>query len=349
MGLYFNYYILSYFSKKITSTSQINHIFHGKRTPSMFYLVEVNKKHHGFSQFKNISKEKIEKNIKQLVFEEKLIRQKKGYALTDIGKEKLDTYFQSHYYPQEIKDFSNVNLRKLFWERYQLYTQVFSEYSNNNVEYSPVIKHPSHQENVRQLFYVFKNKKDELFYKWVEENKIIFTKMNLDSANLLANFLTGHQFIGHTRDQMLESFQMSPVELNFFIMDSIEDMIGKIREYKNKVPLLYKVLKVLDAESLYGLSPSTFLTYEMINRGNSIEQIARNRKIKENTVKEHILEISFIVQSFPYINYIPQEIYQELKMLFGNHVPTFREAKTQVRNTEFMHYRLVDLERLRAK
>ncbi len=78
---YFKYYILSYFDlEKITTESQIVHIIHAKRTPSMFYLIELNGWHHGFSLPNKISREQLSKIIKNLLGDSYLIEKEKRFC-----------------------------------------------------------------------------------------------------------------------------------------------------------------------------------------------------------------------------------------------------------------------------
>ena len=60
----FSFYILSYFDlKRLTNISQLLHVFHGKRTPSMFYRMEKNRWHSGFQLSTSIQIEHLEKIV----------------------------------------------------------------------------------------------------------------------------------------------------------------------------------------------------------------------------------------------------------------------------------------------
>jgi len=158
---YLEHYILSYFSlDRITRLSQIIHVFNGKRTPSMFYLIEKNKWHHGFLLDYPVDEQKISGVIQSLMNNQWIIEEDKGYLLTTSGQEVCKDYFDRHFYPDSIKSITYTLARKPFWNRLQLFTQVFSELSYENNKYIPVIKHPYHQENVRLLFSQFGEEKE---------------------------------------------------------------------------------------------------------------------------------------------------------------------------------------------
>lgn len=347
---YFYYYVLSYFDEqKITGLSQILHVFRGKRTPSMFYVTEINKWHHGFSLEKRMTQEKLSSIIQRLLAKQLIIAKEKGYILTKQGKERCGAYFKEHYFPHKTNSFSSINLHRPFWDRMQLFTQVFSEYSYQNTQYIPVIKHPHHQENVRQLFQVTQGNKDKVLDQWVKEQELLFEKLEPQSADTLVNFLTGHHQIGKTRTQMAKHYQMTPYEFRFYLMDTLEEAITIIKKQQSKMILTREILKQVNAETFYGLSRSTYQTYQMLKQGATIDQIAQQRRIKENTVKEHILEIAFVFDKFPTQKFIPHETYDHLLNKFDQQKKyTYKKAVSENNELEFYHYRLIELERMRA-
>lgn len=349
-GNYFNYYILSYFKiEKVTRVSQILQVLRGKRTPSMFYLTEINQWHHGFSFEKRIGREELKEIINCLLQDNFLVEKEKGYLLTPIGKEKLDEYFEKKYLPNKIVHFSNLSLRRPFWDRLQLFTQVFSEYSYQNSKYIPIIKSPMHQENVRQLFQAVDGNLDFVFKKWVKEQELLFKHMEETKADVLVNILTGHENIGKTSVQLAKELKMQTLEFDFYLRDILEELIEIIKENRTKVPLLYKILKQTNEEVFLGLSQSTYQSYQLLQQGADIEQVASRRYIKENTVKEHILEMAFILDKFPVQHFMPEQTYEHLNQQFESQKEySFREAITVDEALEFYQYRLVELERMRT-
>lgn len=335
---------------KTTNVSQILHTFHGKRTPSMFYLIEVNQWHHGFRIYPNIKIEQLQKNLNELLRLQWLEGQGKGYRLTKIGAEKRKQYFESHYFPFEINSFANQLIRKPFWDSYQLFTQVFSEMSYQNNRYAPIIRHPRHQENVRLLFQQFKTKREELLNKWISEQQILFNLLEDEMADILVNQLSGHNRIGNTRKQTQEITKMNNLEYEFYHRSSLEKMIQEIKKHQDKLQILSVILKLLNKETHYGLSSSTFQTYQLLIEGRSLTEIANIRSLKENTIREHILEMAFVLDDFQYNQFIPNHIKDTLEQYFEQYdIFTYKDAVSKNKQIEFMHYRLVELERMRKK
>lgn len=316
----------------------------------MFYLVEINDWHHGFSLAQQMTREYLSKIIQKLLNQEYLVEEGKGYFLTNKGQIVCEEYFNEHYYPKKIESFTYTNVRAPFWNSYQLLTQVFSELSYQNNKYIPIVKHPSHQENVRQLFQPFQSNKKKLLGHWFKEQEFLFNQMDENSADVLANQLTGHEFIGKTRMQLSQNYEMTALEFDFYFKDILEEALQIIYTNKKDFPLNNEILKKLHQETHYGLSASTYETYKLLEKGRTIMAIANQRAIKENTVREHILEIAFVFESFPYKAFIPSNIYEKLHQGFdqGENF-TYQEAMNGIEQLEFMHYRLVELERMRLK
>lgn len=334
----------------MVTLSQILHIFHGKRTPSMFYLIEINDWHHGFSLTQRMTREQLSKIIQELLNQQYLISEEKGYLLTNKGQKRCAEYFSQHYYPQKINRFTYINVRAPFWNSYQLFTQTLSEYSYQNNQYIPIVKHPSHQENVRQLFQQFRLNKKQLLSYWSKEQLFLFNQMNESFADTLANQLTGHEFIGKTRAQLAQSYEITALEFDFYFKDVLEETLQIIYTNKKELPLNNEIVKSLHQETHYGLSASTYETYELLTKGWNLTDIANQRGIRENTVREHILEMAFVFESFPYKTFIPSNIYEKLHQGFAEAESfTYQEAMAEIDQLEFMHYRLVDLERMRSK
>ncbi|HLR92399.1 MAG TPA: helix-turn-helix domain-containing protein [Atopostipes sp.] len=348
---YLHFYTLSYFNMNTQTTiSQILHVFHGKRTPSMFFLIEVNGWHHGFSMFKKMTREQLTHIIESLEDQGFIAAENKGYILTERGHKQYQNYFNDHYFPKYIKNFIHSNIRIPFWNRWQLLTQVFSELSYSNARYVPVVKHPHHQENVRQLFNRFDSNRDQLLKQWVIEQHFIFEHLEESFRELLLNQFTGHQWIGKTREQMAEFYGMEVQEFTFYLLDAVERSLQFIESNREELSLHQAILAILHEETNWGLSASTFVTYQMLREGAKIAQVAQQRSIKENTVKEHILEIAFTFNHFSYRKFIPKNIYEQLQTYFETKSDfTYKEAMDSIDGLEFMHYRLVELERMRAK
>lgn len=346
---YMGYYILSYFDKnKAVNASQIFHVLQGKRTPSMFYLAEKNRWHHGFGKFTRFSRQRLELFLKRFNQLKWIEVRGKGYVLTELGSQVKNEYFSTHYFPSHIHTFSNVNLRRPFWERYQLLTQVFSERSFFNNKYTPIIKDPLHQEQVRFLFHYFKNESDNINQKWIDEQYSVFNHLKDSRVNHLFKHLSGHDKIGETTSQVREKLNMNELEYEYYHFDTIELIIQRIKENPQHLPLMQAIIQSLQSETNFGLSSSTYQTYLYIEDGLSIQEISKERSLKENTIREHILEMAFVLDNFPFDKFVSESLAKELNAKFiRDEDYSFKKAVSDFDSIHFMDYRLIELERMR--
>lgn len=346
---YFIYYILSFFNEdKEINTSQIFHVLQGKRTASMFYTAEKNNWHHGFANFPRISREKLEQMVQQFLQANWVETKNKGFILTDLGRNKIDGYFATRYFPVHLTSFSNIKLRRPFWDRYQLLTQIFSEKSYKNNKYIPIIKHPVHQENIRAFFHYFKHQDDQLLERWIKEQYSLFSYIEEIRVNRLFMHLSGHAVIGKTKAQVREKCSMERLEYEFYHLDTIENMLQCIKKHREELPLIFAIVKSLQQETSYGLSSSTYDTYLAIQKGKSIADVSVERRLKENTIREHLLEIAFVFDAFPYETFISPKVREALNEKFDQDSDySFKKAVSDFPSIEFMDYRLVELERMR--
>ena len=141
---------------------------------------------------------------------------------------------------------------------------------------------------------------------------------------------------------------MDVLEYSFYHQDTIETLLKIIQEHPEEVAISHAVMSQLQIETNHGLSMSTNETFQLLGQGYSISDIANIRRLKENTIREHILELAFILYDFPFEAFVPEELYQDLHTAFEkNEDYAYRDAKSDFEELEFIYYRLVELERMR--
>ncbi|MDN6731780.1 MAG: helix-turn-helix domain-containing protein, partial [Atopostipes suicloacalis] len=204
-------------------------------------------------------------------------------------------------------------------------------------------KNPYHQEKIRQLFRQAKG--SLMLSQWIDEQLFVFNHLETKKADILANLLTGHKKNGRTRKQIAEHLGMSAYEFNFYLRDMIQEIIEIVRE--NELTIMASVLKQTEEENFFSMSKSTYESYKMFKKGKVIPEIASDREIKENTVKEHLLEIAFIIKRFPINKFVPENIHSYLtKEFIENENYIYKDIPAE-KEIEFYHYRLVEIERMR--
>lgn len=346
---YFLYFILSLFKNSSNVNSgQIENVLHGRKTPTILYITEKNKWFPPYGLLPKIERIDIDKCLEILHHNEWIVKTEKGFDLTSEGGLMLEDYFSTHNYPTHINEISSPKIRRDFFEKFQFLTQIFSEKRYNNKQYSPISKKPRIQNWIKMFMkkiYINIDGKTTAEDIWIKENIHIFSKLSERNSSLLAKLLSGHKVLGKTFAQVIRENEWTKTEFYILFHNAVEELVKVIET--EEMPVLEGILKAVQKEHFYGLSKSAFQTAIYIGRNYSIDAVAVKRGLKNNTIKEHILEIAFIQKDFKFSTFIPHNIYLQLNQLFDDNKTTFKEAKEVVDDLEFIHFRLVELERLR--
>lgn len=345
---YFLHFLLSLFNlAQPSKVSQLIHVFHGRRTPSMLFKVEQEKLYPAFGLFKSMTREALEQSAEQLVKKDWIKgSEQNGYVLTDAGVEELKQYFSRHTYPAAINSLTYATIRRPFFSQFQLAAQIFSEAIYKNSRYSPAIKNPVYQESVKKWLYSQQQSIEELSGKWSAELLQVIEQLPDTTATVLVSKLTGHQLIGFTNRQIADQLLMEPIEFQIVLEQAIEQFIDQIKS--SEAALLTQFLSHVQKTVYYGLSKSTFMTAVLLKKGLSIEAVAHKRQLKLNTIREHVLEISLVHTVFDFMPYIPKDIHRALHNSFDQYPAySFKEAKQDHEDLLFLWYRLVEIERIR--
>lgn len=347
---YLSHFILSLFRhSQQLKTSQLYHILTGKRTASTLYQALEKELLNYFSLTESLTREEFESLIAAASRQGWLARVEESlYQLTDTGKQEVENYFREHHFPAHLQSLRYGNLTKPVWERLQLVTQIFSEKSHGNRQYTPVIKNYAHQRWCKHWIKKTAPLEKETTKQLVLEWKQLFERIDPPMANALAMRLTGHGQIGATHHQTAQHMQMDADEMEMFMLDALHAVYNVIEENTAMFPLFASLFAQTDRETYEGLSESVWITGQYLQRNYSPEAIAQKRNLKMGTVHEHIIELAIVNPHFPIEQYVPQPVWQFLhqEMEKSSDVP-YKNLSKRIHDLPFYCYRLVQIERKR--
>lgn len=187
-----------------------------------------------------------------------------------------------------------------------LSTQVISEFSYQNKRYIPVVE--DHRINfvLKRWFKLLKeNIKSTGAITESYKNNLtkIFDGLEDNGADLLANYIPNHIDSGMTVNQLAKKTNMSAFQTELkmrIIFTKVMDAV-----LTNRVSPLFDLLSSTSKQS--ALPESAMQTWELLEKGITVNQIARTRRIKDNTVKEHILMAAILIDHFPYQNFLTKK------------------------------------------
>lgn len=339
-------FILSLFNEQTRVTAkQLSLIAGGKRTPSVLFNVEKNKLYTLFGLFPDLSLKEWE-SLTNTLLENELVDLNEGSLCQTAKGAKVKKNFTDAFpVNNELDQLRYSATKPLFWHRLIFTTQVFSEYSNNNKHYLPYLSSLDDQQSLKKWLGEQGRSMDALAADWFKELRAFFQTLLPKEADFIAGHLTGYNVSGSTSRQMQETFGLSQKHYAVFI-DQLSYKSARLDG--DRYPLLKSLWETTHMDCDEGLSYSARISKHLLEEGKGIEEIARRRKLKANTIKEHILEC-VLITDWPYFKrYIRAQHFTAChELLETNPSVKYAEAKTLIDDLDFFTFRLVEIERMR--
>lgn len=340
---YINYLISEQTSVKM---NQLILISAGKRTPSNLFLAEKNRLQALFNAEYDVHLDEWESILHKLV-EKKYLQETEGlYTGTTQGEYRREKFLEENTIFTEVSSLEFSQTRKVFWGWFVFVSQVLSEIAFENSRYIP---YSSNKEEQLRVKYWLKNQGKsvrELRKLWAEEFTAYMHDLPEVYRYLLIDQLVGFNKEGLTNRQLSEKYDLSAVELSIVMNHLMHLMIST---HYNSDSLIGSLIKEVHQANNNGLSQSAAVTLGLINKKWTIKAISAKRKIKLNTVKEHVLEIVLVTQKLQSSFFIPEDVYRDLNGLFElNPSLSYKEARLALQECEFFWYRLIEIERMRS-
>lgn len=343
---FFTGFLISLFNEKTSvTTRQLSLIAGGKRTPSVLFNVEKNKLYTLFGLFPDISIVKWERAVELLIEKQLLSRTEEKVSLTIEGLKARRTYIKDFPMINDLDQLRYSSTKPLFWNRLIFTTQVLSEYSYKNKHYVPYLSSLDDQQSLKRWLAEQGRSMEKLAEDWSEELKALFKSLPQNEADFIAGHFTGHHVSGSTSRQLQEAYGLSREHYIVFV-DQLSYKMSQLD--KSQFPVLSSLWNSTHKDRDEGLSHSARLSKQLLERGKGIEEIAGRRKLKTNTIKEHILECVLITDWPHFKRYIRPEHYAACQSVFEtNPEINYADAKSLIDDLDFFTFRLIEIERTR--
>lgn len=223
-----------------------------------------------------------------------------SYCVTPLGLEQFRVYFKQNPIPLHLNGWKYHNLTELFWERLSLAVQVISQLKNRNSKYLPIQKNKEIHQWLKEYLYKSKLSKDELAEKLYNELVTCLETIDELDPSILVKRLTGFSLIGLTKTQAADQFGMDEDAYHIQFLSILHYMLEKVGTKQSDFPLLS--LMIEDKKRDVPLTESSNRTFNLLQTGYSIDEIAQLRSLKKNTIEDHLVEIAL---NIPYFDISP--------------------------------------------
>ncbi|MFJ7826218.1 helix-turn-helix domain-containing protein [Psychrobacillus sp. NPDC096623] len=227
----------------------------------------------------------------------------------------------------------------VFWKRLDLAVQTLSQFHANNKKFVPNQKDIATQQFVKDYLIEHNFRQFNLSNEMKRELHLLLENHSLNDLHrtLFVYRLSGFNTIGLTWEQLARYHQLSELDAKIFFLECLHTMLDNIS--RETSPLLFSLAKNIRIET--PLTDSAFRTNSLFEKGYSLEQIANLRKLKINTIEDHVIEIVSTNKNFPISTFITKEQVGEILHLSSElQTKKLTEIKNRLPEVSYFQVRL---------
>ncbi|PPA71290.1 helix-turn-helix domain-containing protein [Jeotgalibacillus proteolyticus] len=325
------------------SRSAIYHLLTGKKISQTIQDAHLYGISNLFQTMPAMSRSDFDKSCQNII-EQKLILQKEDrhYILTEKGDKSASVFFKNHPFPRCLEGWKYHDRAQIFWKRLSLLVQTLSYTIHGESRFYPVQRDPDIQRWVRSAFQELgPDRKKKTLRLYDELIQLCSDSRFPDNPDFLIQRLTGYEKIGWTAEQLAAHFQIDSAEVHFRFLNILHYVMAEIDNAHKRYPILHSMQQDLLKKQLIFTS-STEKTFQLMASCRSIPKIAKERKLKESTIEDHIIEIALMSPAFAVEEFVPQTLQEKIwKAASNSNNKKMRELKQAVPEASFFQIRLV--------
>ncbi|MDC3415410.1 helix-turn-helix domain-containing protein [Aquibacillus salsiterrae] len=293
------------------SISGIYHMLTGKKSVQSIQDAHIFQLTAYFGIYKRLDFAEFERIITVLE-REQFIAVSDNYSavLTDKGKQYV-TDKQEILNQVGLKGLKYHRMSEQFLLRLQLFCQTATNLFAGNNSFLAITDNREVQLWVKHFYHETKPDLRKCLDEMYKELKIFLSQIDQRSAELFVDRLTGFKRIALSKEQLSKKYKKSIHEIEVQLTDIVHRLIAFILNNKQVTPFL--VSFVDDLKSQMFLTDSASHTYRLYQKGLSIAEIASTRGLKQNTIQDHIIEISYIFPELILPSFLNKEAIETIK------------------------------------
>lgn len=289
----------------------IYHLLKGKKSSQtiqdahLFGLTKL------FGIYQKLTRGSIE-NISKKALERKWIVScgEHRFLLTTAGEDMLKTAHQQWPVPLYINGWKYDRVDDRFWERLSLFVQVLSNLIHEKTRYIPIQKNQQTHDWMKSFLKKNKLPKNRLASTLFSELVECLEQEKKIDPSVLIFRLTGSDIIGLTSLQLSEKLNMESGHYHLQFKNVLHYIMEQVTTNSNRYPLLASMLT--DTKPGKRLTKSSQITYDMLKKGYSINEIATRRGLKTNTIEDHIVEMTLNIADFSIDPYVDKKMQNKI-------------------------------------
>jgi uncharacterized protein YpbB len=286
------------------SLAAIYHLFNGKKSAQ---TLQDSKWYHLDFLFGTLAVQKSEiLHIANRLEHERLIKRidQDTYKATEKG----ETAIAQFTFPAHLNGLRYANETGVFWRRLSLLVQTISNLVHETT-FEPI------QRDEETLLYIkrwllSRRNVAALAQALYEEMHRLLSHLDEKEANVFVWRLTSYERIGLTNEQVALALQEDATYTQLLFQHVLHFFLKMTEKEPERFPLLFSLRA--DLYEAIPLTSSTKKTYELLQQGKTIDEIARIRRLKRSTIEDHLVEIAANIQSFSIAPFLAEEKRQQI-------------------------------------
>ncbi|UOR12430.1 helix-turn-helix domain-containing protein [Halobacillus amylolyticus] len=275
--------------------SGIFHLLKGKRSSQTLQDARSYKLDQYFGIYPSLSRQVLEASTKRAANEQLISIENKQFAV--LIKKGRD--YMANYEGPPPKYFSGMaeqgNVRE-FQDRLQLFVQTVTHMSMENPSFLPIVEQLKVQQWVKKQYVVNKGRIKDVEAQLYLELATLLNQLTRLEAELFTSRLTGESIVGETRGQLALDHNISVEDVDILLSHVSYFLYHQTKDSPSCYPELARCLEGLSSSNL--ITQSAKRTYQYLERGFCVEDIAAKRQLKMSTIQDHVVEAALVVPNF---------------------------------------------------
>jgi len=233
--------------------------------------------------------------------EQRLQITKKGQAWLTANKTTLAGFYGSAY----------KNMIEPFKQRFLLFIQTFTNIAKNEYQFIPISDNHEIEQFVKGFYKQYKHRSMDMLKQLYMELEQALSMLSELEASMFVDRLTGFYSYGSSLQQLSQDYQQSIPDC-YLTLQKVFYHLLYVQEHGENYSILKLFVKNLGTADT-PLSQTAQFTLRLLQKRHTFDEIMRIRRLKENTIQDHLVEIAMHEEAFPFFDYLDSSIYEEIK------------------------------------
>lgn len=295
------------------STAAIYHLLTGRKSIQTVQDAHIYRLENFYGIYKTLSKKDYNQKVLDLTNAQQIRQHPNndtaGFIVTPTGKLWLNQHKNNLPFAY-FNGLKYADTATIFFDRLILLIQTLTNSKKQHYTFIPVIDKTSIEKWVKIVYKKSKGSESRFLTMLHKELHVLLDHFPNPEASIFVDRLSGYQQYGMSIEQLAFAYKYERHDMLLLLTGIVQSILSIIESDKNNFVFLSYILKDLTPD--LPLTHSASATFKLLKKSYTIEQIAYIRKLKVNTIYDHLVEIAFYDKAFPIHRYVTKEAQQEI-------------------------------------